>query len=260
MDVPLPTTMQPTPAKKASFFRNTRFQTGSLQLLVRGAGGSGGPVMRPAMNMNVEWMLPQSEVNALATQRAEGSGGGGGGSKGGPQLVVGLVRYGSYTNSPCIVAKPINLAQCRITRRPDGAAICSGQLSFHTPKSAGQFVYRLFDQSTKESALTTLATSASFSVVLVDNDVATNLRHIMDALQEDSRVKGLSQFPSVLRGMRNMGKSGNAVMMLNFCVNFTLTAIADAHPQINTWLYRKAKLAAALPGSKDDISSKKNEK
>lgn len=54
-----------------------------------------------------------------------------------------------------------------------------GQINFHAPKSAGQFVFRLFDQATKETCLTTLATSNMFSVDLVDIDVNTNLKFIL---------------------------------------------------------------------------------
>ena len=46
-----------------------------------------------------------------------------------------------------------------------------GTLTFHAPKAAGPFVFRLFDQATKESSSLTLATSFMFNVVLMDYDV-----------------------------------------------------------------------------------------
>jgi hypothetical protein len=39
-----------------------------------------------------------------------------------------------------------------------GNIIIKGRLQFHAPKAAGKFVYRLFDQTTKERTLITLGT------------------------------------------------------------------------------------------------------
>lgn len=191
-------------------------------------------VLRPSMNMVVQWQLPQAEFHTLMNNRDT-------------DLVIGLVRYGSYTNSPCFVAKPVE-SRPKLFRDNDGNAFYQGNIVFHAPKSAGQFVYRLFDQATKESVLTTLATSPVFSVELTDFHVNTNLKHILEALAEKSKVKGISQLPAVLRGIRNGGKedrsNGSAELMLNDCMTAVLRAIDDAIPVIDAWRDNRRKAAA----------------
>jgi hypothetical protein len=224
-----------TPAKKASFFRNTRFQTGSLQIAVAGEVRKH-HVMRPSMNMVVHWQMPQADFHTLMNKESS------------VDLVIGLVRYGSYTNSPCFVAKPIE-HRPKLVRDAEGNAFYQGSVAFHAPKSAGQFVYRLFDQATKESILTTLASSTAFTVDLVDFHVNTNLRHILEALSEKSKLKGISQMPTVLRGIRNTGRNdrsnGSAEGMLNDALTTMLRSAEEAGEVINAWHARKAQEDAA---------------
>ncbi len=222
-----------TPARKASFFRNTKFQCGHMQIAVNGVVRNH-HVMAPSTNMAVHWQMPQEEFHTLM-------------NKPNTALVIGLVRYGSYTNSPCFVSKQIE-SRPKLARDSEGHPIYAGTVVFHAPKSAGQFVYRLFDESTKDSALTTLATSPMFSVDLADFYVNTNLRHILEALGEKSKVKGISQMPAVIRGIRNGGRndraSGSSEQMITECFQIVLRAVEDAIPTIETWKDRKRAMAA----------------
>lgn len=186
-------------------------------------------IMAPSTNMAVQWQMSQEEFHTLM-------------NKSSTALVIGLVRYGSYTNSPCFVSKQIE-RRPKLGRDQEGHPVYMGTVVFHAPKSAGQFVYRMFDESSKDSALTTLATSPMFSVDLADFYVNTNLRHILEALSEKSKVKGISQMPAVIRGIRNGGRndraSGNSEQMMTECFHTVLRAIIDTIPVIETWKDRK---------------------
>ena len=99
---------------------------------------------------------------------------------------------GSFSNSPCIVSKSIGRNRQHVVvgsqtfasghdssycdsittwLRVLATIINIGSLTFHAPKAAGPFVFRLFDQASKESSSLTLATSFMFNVVLMDYDV-----------------------------------------------------------------------------------------
>ena len=228
-------------AKKAPLFRITKFQIGAMQIIVNGVYRVH-QIMRPTTNMIVRWQLHQVDYESMVAA-----------SGGTDHIVIGLVRYGSYTNSPCIVAKPIDRAP-RLFR---DECLYKGQIVFHAPKSAGQFVYRMFDQSGKEAALNTLASSPPFSVELMgDEDVSTNLMHVLTAFDDgDNKLKGLSQLPSVLRGIRGGGGnmrdprgagsfSSRSANYLNECVSIVLSAIHDTSSAIDAWTSAKLKLKA----------------
>lgn len=228
-------------AKKAPLFRITKFQIGAMQIIVNGVYRVH-QIMRPTTNMIVRWQLHQVDYESMVAA-----------SGGTDHIVIGLVRYGSYTNSPCIVAKPIDRAP-RLFR---DERLYKGQIVFHAPKSAGQFVFRMFDQSGKEASLNTLASSPLFSVELMgDEDVSTNLMHVLTAFDDgDNKLKGLSQLPSVLRGIRGGGDnmrnsrgsgsfSSRSANYLNECVSIVLSAIHDTSSSIDAWTSAKLKLKA----------------
>lgn len=227
-----------TTAKKPSFFRSTRNQPGSLHIVVGGAMRSN-VTLRPAMNMTVVWSLPAAELAPEA------------------DIVVGLVRYGSYTNSPCIVAKGIDKKAKPVMDSTGRRNMMQGHIPFHAPKAAGLFVYRMFDQSTKETALQTMATSAPFSVDLVDFDVNLNLRFIHETLTEDSKIKGLAQMPAVLKGIKNNGRIDNRdygnrarpkppAELLNECVRIVIDEIHASTSVLEKWQDLRKQMAAAV--------------
>jgi len=176
----------------------------------------------PGFHMNVKWQLPLKELMA----NPDGN------------FCIGLVRYGSPTNNPCIIAKRIDLSG-RATMRTvskDGIEMLGGSIQFHAPKSAGVFVYRFFDQSTKERTMITLATSTSFAVDLTDVDVTSNLKNCVECFQDRAHQKGLNQFSSTIKGMRNSGKSiqgASAQFYLCKCVQAVLEIIRMSTIQLD---------------------------
>ena len=82
----------------------------------------------------------------------------------------------------------------------------TGRIQFHAPKAAGQFVYRLFDQSTKEKTLCTIGTSPLLIVRIYDFEVTSNLRFCYDSFEEKAYLKATSQLQAIIIGMCNSGK------------------------------------------------------
>ena len=78
-------------------------------------------------------------------------------------LSIALQWYGALTNDQNIVSKRIKASEATNT---DSAAVAMGDIQFFTPKSAGIFVFRLYDAGSDESALYTLNTSGYFILYL----------------------------------------------------------------------------------------------
>jgi hypothetical protein len=72
------------------------------------------------------------------------------------------LHNGAGSNNPCIVAKSLQKGS-RIVKTTDmfGNEVVQGRVQFHAPKSAGVFVYRIFDNSSRERAMVTHGTSVS---------------------------------------------------------------------------------------------------
>ena len=68
-----------------------------------------------------------------------------------------------------------------------------GRIPFHAPKAAGPFVYRLFDQGSKEKNLITLGTSPLFTVKISDMEVTSNLKFCFEAFADKSYMKAVTQ-------------------------------------------------------------------
>ena len=106
----------------------------------------------------------------------------------------------------------------------------AGRIPFHAPKAAGQFVFRLFDQSTKEKMLKTLGTSPMLVVKIYDFDVTSNLRFCYDSFEDKTYLKGVSQLQSIIIGMCNDGKQTKKdcpKQYLQNCLNCMLNLIND---------------------------------
>ena len=156
-----------------------------------------GAVVRPSGAMTVVWQLPEKVFFDPENK----------------DLCVGLVRYGSLSNSPCVVAKSLGQLACSggssgtvHTKDMFGNVIVKGRIPFHAPKAAGLFVYRLFDQSSKDRMLITLGTSPMFSVEIQDHEVTSNLKFCFESFRDSSDIKGVTQLQSTVVGMCNSGK------------------------------------------------------
>jgi hypothetical protein len=202
-------------------YRYTRNQEGVLLISMRSKKSrediifdTDGAVMRPGGPMVVLWELPERIYFDAQNE----------------DLRVGLVRYGSLSNSPCVVAKQLGKLSNSTVRTKDmfGNNIVKGKLQFHAPKAAGTFLYRMFDQSSKDRALITLGTSPSFSVVLQDIDVTSNLKFCWEAFRDGNNMRGITQLQSTISGMTNSGKpmqGDHPQQLLQKCVRHTIELI-----------------------------------
>jgi len=141
-----------------------------------------------------------------------------------PRLAIALQRYGSATNTQSIVAK-----RCRNNDT-------SGNIQFTAPKSAGVFVYRLFDDSTPETSVETLAASEPFLVFLTGSHIQSSLNIAAESLEKSgSESVGLAQLKSTLDGISvtdAMPQGSylweNAVRTLCVCLQAVLRMVGSA--------------------------------
>jgi hypothetical protein len=131
-------------------------------------------------------------------------------SKGQGTLVLGLIRMASASNNSCVVAKKISESKKTSISDIPGSAdrkLIGGDINFFAPKAAGVYVFRLFDNSTKDAAVNTIATSQPFVVQISGRDVTSNLRYAMDLLKKpDSEIMGLVSLRSAVEGMAGPGQ------------------------------------------------------
>jgi hypothetical protein len=131
-------------------------------------------------------------------------------TKGQGTLVLGLIRMATASNNSCVVAKKISESKKTSVSAIPGSAdgkLIRGDINFFAPKAAGVYVFRLFDNSTKDAAINTIATSQSFLVQINGRDVTTNLRYAMDLLKKpDSEIMGLVSLRSAVEGMAGPGQ------------------------------------------------------
>lgn len=263
-------------AKKVLTFRIVRNQTASLHVKVRNYKTKEesripvGYYFRPSNGMTIEWRMPASLAEkylraANGHHSSEDSNGesndAGGKDAAKSQLVIGLLRYGTASNAGCLIAKNINVThRQRTVDSITGEVFYQGEISFFAPKSAGQFVYRLFDQSTKESVFDTLGTSFMFHVVLVDHDIVNNLPVVVDSMEKETNfAKGVAQLSQLVRGLKSCSPecANQVVPLFNKSVELILDEINRTMPILDEG-YEKKKLVAttsATASSAVDVST-----
>lgn len=215
-------------------FRTTRNQTGTLQISLQNNKKQdffpkSTIILSPGNFMNIYWTLLEADNNGASA-----------GSNSMPDIVIGLNRYGALTNMPCIITKPIGKNYIKDTDEK-GRPVLKGRMQFHAPKSPGRFVYRLFDQSSKESAAVTMAASMPFEVSLEDSDSGAflnNMKFLSDLFSDKSnRLKAISQFATTMefthqaavrRMQLPMGQLPQGHHIANQCTMRILDCIADA--------------------------------
>lgn len=219
--------------KKAFVFRNSRNQCGNLSIKLKGRDNEALNFLRPSVPINVYWSLP---ANAPVF------------SKSNSDLIIALFRYGTFQNSPSIFSKNLLLNKT-ITKQDNltGQFLVEGFVSFFAPKSAGQFVFRLFD---KNNSTETLATSQPFPIVLMDNDIKSNIEYVLDAFEGkdiqsssssqiivtlESCLKAVNLFTTVIKGIKYASKDSRDVsLILNSCVDRTFRVIDISLPIIES--------------------------
>lgn len=226
--------------RKVNHFRNTKSQVGQLIIKIRNSKINtdieiqDGFYTRPGSGMTVVWKIPvehQCEVSA--------------------DIVVGLLRYGSQVNMPSIIAKSIVLKNSNIV---DNYRV--GSIQFFAPKAAGQFVFRLFNQASRESSMETIGTSVSFSVVLVDSDVINNLQHVLEAFEDQLAIKAISQLTLVVKGIKSCtNNTKECSHVLNRCIDQVIDQINATLPVLDEGV-KKKQMTKALQANYIEMNEK----
>lgn len=138
-----------------------------------------GYYFRPGNGMTVEYRLPIDLFESLYAGRSKTD-------SATVPIAVGLFRYGSQANNAPIVAKNITFTPpyTRIEDRHTKQVYVVSSMQFFAPRAPGQFIYRLYNNETRESSMETMATSTMFSVVLVEQDIISSLQHVKEAFDE----------------------------------------------------------------------------
>ena len=175
-----------------------------------------GNKFRPSNVMSVTWQLPSKDY--YAPQNVD--------------LVIGLARYGSTSNNPCVVTKHLHAfgKDLNLINTTDmfGNNIVEGKIQFHAPKAGGYYVFRMFEQ--RERSLITLATSAKFFVELLDSDITTNLGICSTFFASSSFIRAISQLQTIGGAMQNFGRmtnGENAQTMLRRCTDAAIKVLED---------------------------------
>lgn len=168
-------------------------------------------------------------------------------------LVVALTRLGSSSNSNNIVMKDLkgsryiqqkinrvnpnsNDARGYVNEDKDHDVIV-GEISFHAPKAAGYYVYRIFDNSSDEKRCMTLGTSTQFVVELRGKDVAINLKFAIDAIgKTKSDIGSLGALRNTFELMRSTGtpfQGRSPQSLIQECVQLVLEVIQKHIPILN---------------------------
>ena len=129
--------------------------------------------LRPGMPLSCSWSFPSTLT--------------------GKKLSIGLFRYGCQTNEGSLITKSIEFSSDNF----------AGTTKFFAPKSAGEFIFRAFDTTTKESSCETLTISTMFSVVLMDTDILSNLNHVITAFDENSPHKALGLLQIIIKHIKS---------------------------------------------------------
>ena len=181
--------------QKKEYYRTTKNQMGTVNILKPPAG----PLTvhgcrhatQPGGHLSLTWELPPAVVTSAP--RA--------------QYVIALTRLGSMNNVNNIVAKTLKITK---PNSDFGYQCARGNISFHAPKAAGYYVFRIYDQSDDKTKSETLATSPVFAVELKGRDVTTNLAFIFNSFSaallnskiDNGAINGLK---SVFELMRTTG-------------------------------------------------------
>jgi hypothetical protein len=200
---------------KKLIFRITKNQIGELRMTVRNFKTNNQMIiqdsyfMRPGNSLNVQWRLPATWTLPQNSK-----------------IVIGLLRLGSQTNLQSIIAKTIMFDKAQIgVDSVTGERYLHGAIAFFAPRSAGQFVFRLYDETSRESSMKTLATSVSFSVVLMENDVADSLKHVLEAWAEDNSFKAIASFGQIIKGMKSIKENKELTSTFNHCLDTLIDAV-----------------------------------
>jgi hypothetical protein len=235
---PVPAAAEPVAAVNRSHqLRTTRNQSGKLVIM-----SSASNLFRPNQGMTVLWELPQSVIHATGSEKAN--------------LVIGLTRYGSAINLPCIIAKQIGRPTESFLDSKSGQVCVRGKISFFAPRSAGRFVYRLFDQSSTEKSRATLATSSDYFVELDEPNLDLSLKFIhelfVDKKDKNSSFKAVVQFTSFIDGIRpfSLGRgprTADRMRKIIMCINLAIESLIEHGKVLDAALQLQESSSSSTP-------------
>lgn len=157
--------------------------------------------LRPGLPLNISWILPIEMKDK--------------------KIALGLFRYGCQTNDGGLITKSIE----DFNEEND---VIKGTIKFFAPKSAGQYVFRILDPSSKETLNETLVISNMFTVVLMENDILSNLQYVVAAFDENSPHKALGLFQIMMKFIKSHSNdSTEIVKALSKCVTKILSLIQE---------------------------------
>lgn len=164
------------------------------------------------------------------------------------KLMLGLYRFGCHSNKDgSIISKPIEEFTDTATHR-------QGIIKFFCPKSAGVYIFRLYDANATESQYETLAVSVRIMITLYEQDIESNLQFVIAALQEENFFKGIGLLSVILPYMRNNNNkdnnrqqfnNNNSAMLngiindLNYCVTEMLNLIDNSLDIVEEGQFKK---------------------
>jgi DNA polymerase sigma len=222
------------PNTKDSLYRQTKNQQGKLEISKITVNknyefetkeipfNKPGCSVRPGTLINVIWQLPLQIYREYS------------------DLVIGLCRYASTSNYPCIIAKYIGRLQFsgnKVDRTETvdefGNPVVTGSIQFHSPKSAGSFVFRIFEHSTVNTTSTiTFGTSYQFYSDLYNSEVSKVLGFCLENLLGSVNIhKGVSQLHSTIISMKKVTSiilGSNSKSLLELCIQSILEVITNS--------------------------------
>ncbi|TFJ86179.1 hypothetical protein NSK_002387 [Nannochloropsis salina CCMP1776] len=185
--------------------RVTRDQQGRIWVL--DSFSKQASVIRPKAGLLAKWEAPAALFETLS------------------QPEVALFRLGVASNTTAIISKAVQGKRVTPAASSSSPALVHGTVSFYAPRSAGVFVFRLFDA---KDPVRTHATSQVFLVEVRGRDVEGNLRLISSQLKErKTLVAGLSQYAFLLRGMAPHAPSRQLQSLLWTCLLLSVQQIKD---------------------------------
>lgn len=127
-------------------------------------------LMRVKVNRLIEWSIPLNAYPELDENSIQSV-----------DFAIGLFRYGSPENTKSVITKSLAQSSARSIRQDTyGKTVFIGKIQFRAPKTAGCFVFRLFDKSSSDCVTDTLGTSVRFFNELYDGDVTLMLTRSYD--------------------------------------------------------------------------------
>ncbi len=190
--------------------RGTKNQVGRLWIVDTYSRQPAG-IVRPKADLMVQWEAPYSLLQELG------------------QPEIALFRLGVSSNTNAVISKSMSVKPPPPPQEGQPPPTAKGQITFYAPRSAGIFVFRMFDAA---DPVDTHATSRRFLVEVQGRDVESNLRLISSQLKERKTVvAGLSQLGVLLRDLRPFQPGRQYATLLWTCLHLSVGHIEEGQEE-----------------------------